>query len=158
MFLRANARAAGFVDAGQPFQATYAAAFEGPRIVAVAAHCWSGILLVQAPERGAEVARAALCPGRALKGVAGPYGQLAPVCEAVGLPAPVERDTLFSLSLDRLRVPEMLARGEVICRRPRADELALCAEWREQYLAETGLKGDRDEAEKSVALWHERGL
>ena len=42
MFLLANSRKAGLVDSGLPFQATYAAAFEGARIVAVAAHSWSG--------------------------------------------------------------------------------------------------------------------
>src|SRR2546425_8188879 len=59
MFLLANSRKAGLVDRGLPFQATYAAAFEGGRIVAVAAHSWLGTLLLQGPGLLAEGGRAA---------------------------------------------------------------------------------------------------
>lgn len=60
MFLRGNARAAGLVDRGERQQATYAAAFEDGRIVAVAAHCWNGNVILQAPGRLEEVAAAAV--------------------------------------------------------------------------------------------------
>src|SRR5260370_29265318 len=49
MFLRANARAAGLIDRGAPLEATYVAALAGGRITGVAAHCWNGMVLVQAP-------------------------------------------------------------------------------------------------------------
>src|SRR5260370_39606072 len=49
MFLRANARAAGLIDRGSPLEATYVAALAGGRITGVAAHCWNGMVLVQAP-------------------------------------------------------------------------------------------------------------
>src|SRR5438552_2962199 len=48
MFLRANARQGGLDDRGQPRQATYAAAMGPSGVAAVAAHCWNGILLLQA--------------------------------------------------------------------------------------------------------------
>ena len=48
MFLRSNLRLGGVVDRGEPHQATYVGAFEDRRLIAVAAHCWNGMLLVQA--------------------------------------------------------------------------------------------------------------
>src|SRR5260370_7691275 len=53
MFLRANARAAGLIDRGAPLEATYVAALAGGRITGVAAHCWNGMVLVQAPTQAA---------------------------------------------------------------------------------------------------------
>ena len=50
MFLRSNARSAGLTDRGEPTQATYVAALDGGRIAGVAAHCWNGMVLVQAPD------------------------------------------------------------------------------------------------------------
>jgi hypothetical protein len=57
MFLRANSKRAGLVDNGEIYQATYAGAFHGGRLVGVAAHSWSGNVLVQAPERLEDVVR-----------------------------------------------------------------------------------------------------
>src|SRR5260370_13079214 len=53
MFLRANALAAGLIDRGAPLEATYVAALAGGRITGVAAHCWNGMVLVQAPTQAA---------------------------------------------------------------------------------------------------------
>ena len=50
MFLRSNARMAGLVDRGEPFQGTYVAAVEHGRVIAVAAHFWNGMLILQAPD------------------------------------------------------------------------------------------------------------
>src|SRR2546425_11095921 len=73
MFLLANSRKAGLVDRGLPFQATYAAAFEGGRIVAVAAHSWLGTAPLQAPGLLAGGVRAAVsASGRRAKGFLGP--------------------------------------------------------------------------------------
>ncbi|HKX19078.1 MAG TPA: GNAT family N-acetyltransferase, partial [bacterium] len=55
MFLRANARSAGLTDRGKPMQATYVAALDAGRITGVAAHCWNGMVLVQAPSQAAAV-------------------------------------------------------------------------------------------------------
>src|SRR6266851_7669584 len=66
MFLRANARAAGLIDRGAPLEATYVAALEGGRITGVAAHCWNGMVLVQAPAHtGALACQAVRRSGRA---------------------------------------------------------------------------------------------
>jgi hypothetical protein len=50
MFLRSNLRRAGFEDRGEPLQATYVGAFRGAELVGLAAHCWNGMLPLQAPE------------------------------------------------------------------------------------------------------------
>src|SRR2546426_9274688 len=79
MFLRSNARSAGLTDRGQPMQATYVAALEGGRIAGIAAHCWNGMVLVQAPE-GGHAAAAALeavrRSGRTVTGFSGPWDQV----------------------------------------------------------------------------------
>src|SRR6266516_1333579 len=67
MFLRSNARSAGLTDRGQPMQATYVAALEGGRIAGVAAHCWNGMVLVQAPEGGHAAAAALEAVRRAVE-------------------------------------------------------------------------------------------
>ena len=72
MFLRSNSRAAGLVYRGQPLEAEYVAAFDDDRIVAVAAHCWNDMLLVQAPVEVAAVARAAI--GAAFDSMTNPFG------------------------------------------------------------------------------------
>src|ERR1700681_1288248 len=77
MFLRSNVRCAGLVYRGEPFQAIYAAAFRDERVIGVAAHCWNGIVLVQAPEHTAEVAHACVTwSGRRVTGLSGPLAQV----------------------------------------------------------------------------------
>lgn len=116
MFLRANSRAAGLTYEGKPLQAQYVASLDGDRVVAVAAHCWNDMLLVQAPVRLAEVARAALeRSGRPVAGLSGPADQVAAARTALGLenrPATkIDREELFALDLTELVVPAPLAEG-----------------------------------------------
>ena len=143
MFLRSNARAAGLVDRGHPFEGTYVAAVENRAVTAVAAHFWNGMLVLQAPEPGTRepVARAAVSrSGRELKGLTGPWTQVVAVRSALGLAtrkASVEgREDLFAVDLADLRVPDLLASGRVQCRRPRADELEVAARWRLAFSVE----------------------
>jgi predicted GNAT family acetyltransferase len=140
MFLRSNARRAGLADQGRTLQATYAAAFGPEGISAVAAHCWNGFLLVQAPEHLREVTRAALsASGRALKGISGPADQVRAARDAIGIRRPSldDAELLYSLDLSRLRVPPLLS--TLTFRRPRKADLPGLVVWREQYLVETGL-------------------
>jgi uncharacterized protein len=142
MFLRSNARAAGLRDEGKLFQATYVAAFEGDRLTAVAAHCWNGMILVQAPAHLDAVVRAAAArSGRtAITGFSGPLAQVIQARATLGLsarPAKLDsREGLFALDLSELRVPAALASGEVACRRSADSELDLLAAWRADYLVE----------------------
>ena len=139
MFLIANSRKGGLVDHGLPFQATYAAAFDGERIVAVAAHSWLGTIVVQAPVRIAEVVCAAVAAsGRRAAGILGPHAQACAAAEALAArdPAYEGRELLYAVDLPKLRVPCALASGGVRWRRPRESELPLLTDWRADYVVE----------------------
>ncbi len=141
MFLRSNARAAGFVDRGRPLQGTYAAVLVQGEIVAVAAHCWNGSVLVQAPVRLEDVVRAAVQrSGRAVGGLAGPWSQVTAARRALRLEerptAKASREELYALNLRELLVPPALAEGRLLCRRPRKSELDLLIEWRVGFALE----------------------
>jgi GNAT superfamily N-acetyltransferase len=167
MFLRSNARAAGLEYHGKPLEAEYVGAFHGDGIVAVAAHCWNGMLLVQAPEQVAAVARAAVRrSGRPIMGLSGPADQVATARTALGLddrPAhKFGREELFALDLADLVVPAPLAGGRWTCRPPRDDELDLVAEWRVAFMVEALHRSDpaglRAEAAAEVRLLHEGAM
>ena len=169
MFLRDNSRSAGLVDQGKPLQATYAAAFLHTgrgAIVGVAAHCWNGMVLVQAPSHVAELARVAVQhSGRAITGFAGPWSQVVEARAALGLAhAPAikdSRDELYALDLERLVIPEPLARGDVRCRHPEAGELELLVDWRASFSIEALGATDGPELRRAsradVLLQRERG-
>jgi uncharacterized protein len=164
MFLLANSRKAGLVDRGLPFQATYAAAFDGGRIVAVAAHSWLGTVLVQAPVRLAEVVRAAVAAsGRRTTGFLGPYRQAVAAAQALGAVGARDggRELLYALDLRALRMPAALGSGNVLCRRPREAELPLLTDWRADYVLEAKVQEPgpdlRAHCAVSVELLHADG-
>ncbi|PYO43204.1 MAG: GNAT family N-acetyltransferase [Gemmatimonadetes bacterium] len=166
MFLRANARSAGLTDRGEPMQATYVAALESGRITDVAAHCWNGMVLVQAPSHAAAVAREAVRrSGRGVTGFSGPWDQVIAARRALGLatvPTTKDsRDELYLLDLARLVIPPALAAGAVHCRHPEAGELELLVEWRTSFSVEAlGAPNTPDLRRASradVLLQHERG-
>jgi RimJ/RimL family protein N-acetyltransferase len=142
MFLLANARKGGLTDRGQPFQATYAAAFEDGRIVGVAACSWLGSMAIQAPRELPGVVREAVrASGRQVTAMIGPYEQAVAACAAIGRsPFALERELLFAVDLDALQVPQALRSGELICRAPRRDELDLLADWRARFIVETNVE------------------
>lgn len=142
MFLRSNARAAGLADTGEPFSAAWVAAVDGDEVVGVAAHCWNGVLLVQAPRSLPALAReAAARSGRAVAGIGGEWAQVTAAREALGLDgAParmVHRADLFALSLEELAVPRRLSEGELTCRPATRGDLPLLLPWRVAYAVET---------------------
>jgi len=170
MFLRSNARAAGLVDDGEPLQATYVAAIReggggGGAIAGVAAHCWNGIVLVQAPDQVAALAHDAVRRSRrAVTGFSGPWTQVVAARAALGLAAAPavqdSRDDLYALDLDRLVVPKPLASGEVRCRHPEPEELDLLVQWRASFSVESLGATDgpdlRRASQADVQLLHER--
>ena len=165
MFLRSNSRAAGLVYEGKPLQAEYVAAFDGDQIVAVAAHCWNDMLLLQAPVQVAEVARAVVkLSARPVAGLSGPADQVTAARTALGLNdrrAPkFGREELFALDLRDLVVPPPLAEGRWVSRRPGRDELPRLVEWRVDFSREALHFPDsptlRGECEREIALLHER--
>ena len=168
MFLRSNARSAGLTDRGQPMQATYVAVLDGERIRGVAAHCWNGMVLVQAPDAAdaAAVARDAVRRSRrTVTGFSGPWSQVVAARAALGLgAAPTtkdSRDELYVLDLTRLVVPQELASGTLRCRHPTQSELELLADWRVRFAVEALGATDgpdlRQASTDDVRLQHERG-
>ncbi len=138
LFFQNNTRRGGLVDGGAVYQGTYVAAFEGDAIVALAAHCWNGNVLLEAPRELAAIAREAVrASGRAVSGIVGPRDQVVAARSALGLDdASAYMDSaedLFALDLARLRVPEPLAQGAVTCRLPRDAEVRMLAAWRRDY-------------------------
>jgi RimJ/RimL family protein N-acetyltransferase len=140
LFFQNNVATAGLVDRGVPYSGTYVAAFDGDAVAAMAAHYWQGNLILEAPRGVDEVARAAIAAsGRPVSGLLGPWAQVQAARAALGLGAAVTTmdspDELFAVSLAALRVPTLLARADVRCRHPRADELEQVVAWREDYAA-----------------------
>ena len=141
--LRANLARGGISDEGAPYQATYAAAISRGAVTSVAAHCWNGMLLLQAEQTAEAVARKAIAAsGRRLDGLLGPWGQVVWVAWTLDLPQDspgLERpQTLMTLDLKDLIVPAPLAEGALVCRRARSSELELLYNWRAAFEAETG--------------------
>ncbi len=136
MFLRSNVRHAGLVDGGERYHGTYVAWFEAEAIVAVVAHAWNGMLLLQAPvELPALVAAATRLSGREVRGFAGPWAQVTAARAALSItrtPSLESREDLFSLALDDLRVPPEAAR----VRHAREHDLDVIAEFRHDYMVE----------------------
>lgn len=166
LFLRSNSRAAGLVDRGEPLQATYAAAWQGDEIVAVAAHCWNDNLLLQAPVDAAAVTRAAVSrSGRPVQGLLGPWEQIVQARDALGLAAAdatkSSREDLFALRLADLRVPRSLAQGSVHCRRTAPGDLELLSDWRVAFVQEALREPDhpqlRANARAEMEHWHGEG-
>ncbi|WP_218080072.1 GNAT family N-acetyltransferase [Anthocerotibacter panamensis] len=152
MFLRANHRAAGLLDQGQPLQGTYVAAFEGGEIVAVAAHFWLGTVVVQAPGPYLKevVYGATTRSRRAVQGILGPWDQALAARTALGLDeAPLTKDgkeMLYALDLSTLPIPS--APPEFICRLAQPTDLEVLTEWRLHYSLE--LLGDTDSPELRI--------
>ncbi|MEJ7807114.1 MAG: GNAT family N-acetyltransferase [Telluria sp.] len=105
------------------------------RIVGVAAHATSGMILLQAPAGAAAVAAAALNDGgRSLAGFYGPLHQVRTAMRGMGLgQVALLKDTaedLFALSLNELRVPAILGKDNVRCRAAIESDAALLVAWR----------------------------
>jgi GNAT superfamily N-acetyltransferase len=138
MFLRSNARRAGLDYLGQAYQAQYVAAFRGDAIVAVAAHGWNGMILVQAPEQAEAVARACVAESsRKVSGFTGPLEQVRRARAALQLSeapaAAVLDDRLYAVDLSELVVPPGLSSGAVVCRAPEPEEREPMLAWRLAY-------------------------
>jgi len=164
LIMRSNARRAGLRDKGRPLQATYAAAWNGDEITAVAAHCWNGTLLVEAPVRLGEVSRLAVrSSGRPVRALHGPSAQATLAREALGLgdrASPTASvDLFYDLDLAKLNLPRN--EGALHCRASTERDLPLLGSWRHQFLLEAFGVLDSPErqgaAEEEVRRWHELG-
>src|SRR4029079_8214927 len=114
MFLRANARRAGLTYRGATGAATYAGVVRDGRIAGIAAHCWNGMVLLQAPEDAADLARACVrLSGRAVTGLSGPLEQVQSARSALQIDdadlALDGAEGLYALDLAELIVPDALS-------------------------------------------------
>ena len=142
MFLISNMRSAGLADHGQAYGGTYAAAFEGGKIIAVVAHYWNENMILQAPAHVGALCRAAVEGSkRPLGGFIGPCDQVSAAQEALGIAGANiqmdETEKLYTLGLDDLREPDDLRSGKVSGRRIESRDLDLITEWRIAYSLET---------------------
>jgi len=142
LFFRNNLQQAGLSDRGRRYEGTYAAAFEGGAVCALAAHFWNGNIILEAPTRLAEVvATAVRASGRPLKGFIGQAQQAEAARASLGLedaPAIMEsREILFGLQLTDLRVPALLSEGRAVCRRRTEADHPLLVAWRIAYSVES---------------------
>lgn len=154
LFLRSNLRAAGFVDRGAPQQATYVGAFEGGALRALAAHCWNGNVLLQAPEHLDALVRETVArSGRDLTGLIGPWEQVCAAQRAVAAGRATRlcsHDGLYALDLSALVRPPALDAPGMRCRATRGDDLDVVAAWRVAY--EVELLGAPDTAEHAARV------
>jgi GNAT superfamily N-acetyltransferase len=153
MFLRSNVRQAGLEYRGQWGGAEYCASFEGAAITGVAAHCWTGILLLQAPANADALAKSCVeTSGRDVTGLLGPPDQVESARAALGLaavPATADKpEVLYAVDLSRVVVPHALVAGEIACRTPRANERAALHAWGFAYDMETLGAADTPDARR----------
>ncbi|MDJ0522098.1 MAG: GNAT family N-acetyltransferase [Planctomycetota bacterium] len=163
MFLQGNLAAAGLVDEGERFQGTYAAAFEGDEVVAVAALYWNRNLVIEAPRHLEDVVRETLrAAPRPLQGLTGIHAQVVEARRLLGLEdAPTTMDSkeiLYRLLLSDLRVPEALAAGRVTCRRATPDDLPVLVPWGRAYRSEAIGLPDDPSAESEVETSMRSGI
>lgn len=141
MFLRSNLRNAGLTYRGAAGEAHYAGMFHSGDLVGVVAHCWNGMMLLQAPEHVPELARSLVqWSGRAVTGFSGPLAQVAQARSALNLDTAEATldgaETLYALDLARLVIPEVLTGGALQCRLPQPEERELLCDWRHAYNVE----------------------
>jgi RimJ/RimL family protein N-acetyltransferase len=149
MLMLGNLARGGIVDRGERFNGTYVGRFRDGALEGVVAHCWNGNVLVQAADASADhVLRAAQRSGRSVKGLIGPWEQVAPLRAIRPFSEwPVQLDAheiLYALQLERLRVPPLLASGRARVRRAKPAELDTLVEWGLEY-GEEALNEPRSE-------------
>lgn len=161
MFLRSNLAHSGIADDGRPYQGRYVACFENGQITGVAAHYWNGMLVLLAPRHTAELALAATS-GRKLGGIIGPWQQALDAQEALGIDDTLRflrsKETLMTLTLDRLRIPPPMLQGQQLqCRLATADDIPLLTGWRHDFRCEalgaTPSHTVTRQCEEEVTLW-----
>lgn len=134
MFLLGNMRNAGLLDRGGRYEGTYAAAFEGGQITAVAAHFWNGNLILQAPCHLEALQQAAVAAsGRPVQGIIGPGEQVSTCREILNINESQiqldETEKLYALLLADLKAPEALRQGQLFGRRIEPSDLDLVVDW-----------------------------
>lgn len=138
MFMRSNLRSAGILYHGGPFEAVYVGCFTQGRLTGVAAHCWNGMVLIEAESQIMAIAAALVdASGRPVTGIMGALKQVRETRSALGMDDVAcqmdSMEELYALPLNELAVPLPLREGQVRCRRAEPAEAPLLAAWRYDY-------------------------
>jgi GNAT superfamily N-acetyltransferase len=141
----------------------YCGLFEDGEMGGVAAHYWTGLVVVQAPRRAGELACACVdASGRTIGGLAGPAAQVPIARAALGLDLAATKvdgvDWMYGLDLADLVVPGALTRGDVICRAPQPGERERLCEWRMAYDIELLGAADTPDARRHSAAFLDRQM
>lgn len=142
MFFVSNSRKAGLQDFGQRFHGTYAAAFDGDKMMGVVAHFWNQNLILQAAQNLLEqlVYTAVFAAKRPIKGVIGPQKQVQTVLDLLATsPEQLQVDEpehLYSLPLAGMVLPDPLQSGRWRGRLVGPDDIELMTSWRVGYALE----------------------
>ena len=164
LFFFSNIERAGLLDRGQQFEGTYLAHIDASgAITAVVGHSWNGNVLLQG-DVGLEdaVLRVAEFSRRQIRGLIGPWSLVCRARRALELddvPAAHDgMDLLYDLSLDQLRVPELLSRDDVTLRAPTAREASgVVSDWRADYhveiLGKQRTPALAEQARREVEAW-----
>lgn len=139
--LLSNARKGGLSDQGHERQATYCAAFRGDQIIGVAALCWNGTLLLQAPEMLEPVVRTLVAMRkRNVEGVVGPEEQVSRAARVLDLPTGKSpgvmmdsHEYLYALDIASMPVPELLKEGHYRVRRVEPRDLPVLTDWMVEF-------------------------
>jgi RimJ/RimL family protein N-acetyltransferase len=148
-------------DHGLMFQAGYIGAFRDGEPCGIIAHCWNGLILLQAPETEVLRALCAALPGlpsigrRGVKGVSGDHPQVQAILDWLGPDGAAvqmnEREALFTLDLAELKIPSLLQQAHIVCRPIEDGDMPTLLPWRVDYVVEAlGAQRetvDRDEEE-----------
>ena len=156
MFLRSNLNRSGLDYRPEPYHANYMAAFRDGDCVGVAAHCWNGMLLLQAPENVEEISHACVeHSGRRVAGFSGPLDQVHRARSALGLanaPAAMDSDeSLYAVDLADLEVPHELRNASITYREPHPEERDLLCAWLVAYALESLGSADSVETREDAA-------
>tara|TARA_R110000868_G_scaffold19481_1_gene83771 strand:+ start:2806 stop:3690 length:885 start_codon:yes stop_codon:yes gene_type:complete len=132
--LLAYVRAGGLQDQGQAYQGTYVGAWDGATLIAVAVHYTNGIVVVQASQSLTPIVRMAVAESRrSVTAIQGPWSQVeaavgalavAPRTKFVGRP-----QTLSTLDLSKLQVPDAVKSGKVKVRNATAADIPKLVPW-----------------------------
>lgn len=141
LFLLANLQNDRLSDPDEPDRAIYAAAVVDNTIQGVASLTKQGMILLQAPAGAAATVRQVVSHGgRKIQGIAGPWQQVVDVSadlELAEFPATaIGRESLFTLELSRLLIPDPLTQPGVECRLATAIDLDLLTSWRLAFRTE----------------------
>ncbi len=131
--LRANLRAAGLDNMGQPHQGTYFAAWEGATIVGVAAHYNDDVVVLQAPRALQQIVRGVVAASnRAVAAIQGPWPQVEAAVAALGFARDKltgKAQILSTLDLARMLTPDLIKRGQVKIREANPSDLKTLLPW-----------------------------